>query len=52
MERKTFSDILNPGRQALQYLQQTASNAKNSFEYAVTKKFTKNNSNLVANSTE
>ncbi len=43
MERKTFSDILNPGRQALQYLQQTASNAKNSFEYAVTKKFTKNN---------
>jgi|GEM_PF-672094 len=43
MDRKTFSDILNPGREALQYLQKTANIAKNSVEYAVAKKFTKNN---------
>jgi hypothetical protein len=43
MDRKTFSDILNPGREALQYLQKTANIAKNSVEYAVANKFTKNN---------
>jgi len=43
MDGKIFTNILNPGREAFQYLKKTASHAKNSFEFAVAKKFTKNN---------
>jgi len=43
MDGKIFTNILNPGREAFQYLKKTASNAKNSFEFAAAKKFTKNN---------
>jgi len=43
MDGKTFTKILNPGREAFQYLKKTATNAKNSFEFSAAKKFTKNN---------
>ncbi len=43
MDRKTFTNILNPVRETLQYITKTANIAKNSVELAVTKKFTKNN---------
>ena len=43
MDEKILGKILNPGREAFEYLKKTATNAKNSFEFSTAKKFTKNN---------
>lgn len=43
MDEKIFGKILNPGREAFEYLKKTATHAKNSFEFSTAKKFTKNN---------
>ena len=41
MDEKILGKILNPGREAFEYLKKTATHAKNSFEFSTAKKFTK-----------